>query len=103
MKQLKTSFEHVFILSHLFRWTLLVIPVSVTAGSLVAFFLWLLDKAIHFRLDHPWLLFLLPLAGIVIYALYKFMGKNSEGGNNLIMDEIHEPGEECLPAWPRWS
>ena len=92
MKNLKTHFEHVFITSHLLRWTLLVIPVSLTAGSLIALFLWLLEKAIRFRLAHPWLLFLLPLAGVLIYILYRFMGKNAEAGNNLIMDEIHEPG-----------
>jgi H+/Cl- antiporter ClcA len=92
MKQIKTHFEHIFITSHLLRWTLLVIPVSLTSGSLIAFFLWLLDKAIGFRMIRPWLLFLLPLAGVAIYFLYKFMGKNSEAGNNLIMDEIHEPG-----------
>ena len=92
MKQLRTHFEHLSIVSHLLRWTLLVVPVSLTAGSLVALFLWLLDKAIRFRFDHPWLLFFLPLAGIFIYILYRFMGKNAEAGNNLIMDEIHEPG-----------
>ena len=92
MKHLKVSFEPFSILSHLLRWTLLVIPVSLTAGSLVALFLWSLDKAIHFRFDHPWLLFLLPLAGVAIYLLYKYLGKNSDGGNNLIMDEIHKPG-----------
>lgn len=92
MKRLKPNFEHLFIISHLLRWTLFVIPVALTSGSLVAFFLWLLDKAIRFRYDHAWLLFLLPLAGVLIYILYKFMGKNSEAGNNLIMDEIHEPG-----------
>ena len=92
MKSLKTQFEQVFIASHLLRWTLLVIPVALTSGSLVALFLWLLDKAIRLRFDQPWLLFLLPLAGILIYVLYRFMGKNAEGGNNLIMDEIHAPG-----------
>src|SRR5580698_3366383 len=92
MKQLKTSFEHLFILSHLFRWTLLVIPVALVAGSLVALFLWLLNWAIHFRFAHPWLLYGLPLAGVVIYFLYKYWGKGSEAGNNLIMDEIHAPG-----------
>jgi len=92
MKQPKVSFEPFAILSHLVRWTLFVIPVSLTAGSLVAFFLWSLDKAIHFRFDHPWLLFLLPSAGIAIYLLYKYLGKNSDAGNNLIMDEIHKPG-----------
>jgi H+/Cl- antiporter ClcA len=92
MKKLKTHFEHLFILSHLFRWTLLVLPVSLFAGSLVALFLWLLNSAILFRFAQPWLLFFLPLAGVLIYVLYKSMGKNTEAGNNLIMDEIHEPG-----------
>jgi H+/Cl- antiporter ClcA len=92
MKRLKNSFEHIFILSHLFRWTLLVIPVAFTVGSLVALFLWLLNKAMALRWENPWLLFLLPLAGVLIYVLYKYFGKNSEAGNNLIMDEIHEPG-----------
>lgn len=92
MMQLKTRFEHLFILSHLLRWTLLVIPVALLAGSLVALFLWLLDWAIHFRFAHAWLLYILPVAGIVIYFLYKLWGKGAEGGNNLIMDEIHKPG-----------
>lgn len=92
MKRLKTPFEHLFIVSHLFKWTCLVFPVSLTVGSLVALFLWLLDKAMNFRFADPWILFLLPLAGILIYWVYKSLGKNSEGGNNLIMDEIHVPG-----------
>jgi H+/Cl- antiporter ClcA len=80
------------IFSYLLRWTVFVIPVAFSVGSLVALFLWLLDKAIHFRWDHPWLLFLLPVCGVAIYWLYRLFGKNSEAGNNLIMDEIHEPG-----------
>ncbi|RTL53210.1 MAG: voltage-gated chloride channel protein [Sphingobacteriales bacterium] len=92
MKRIKNSFEHVFIVSHLFKWTLFVIPVSISVGTLVAWFLWLLDRAINFRYTHLWLLWLLPLAGIMIHFLYQFSGKNAEGGNNLIMDEIHEPG-----------
>jgi len=90
--KIKTSFEHLTILSHLFRWTLLVIPVSLVAGSMVALFLWLLDWAIHFRFVHPWLLYLLPVAGVVIHLLYKYLGKGSEAGNNLLIDEIHAPG-----------
>ncbi|PVD51189.1 voltage-gated chloride channel protein [Terrimonas sp.] len=92
MKKIKAPFEHLFIVSYLFKWTLLVLPVSLVTGSLVALFLWLLEKAINLRFAYPWLLFLLPVAGIFIYMLYKYLGKNSEGGNNLIMDEIHEPG-----------
>lgn len=92
MKKIKNSFEQVFIAGHLLKWTLLAIPVSLIAGSLVALFLFLLDEATKYRWQHEWLLFLLPLAGITIHFLYKLWGKNSEAGNNLIMDEIHEPG-----------
>lgn len=77
---------------YVIRWTLLAGSVAVVAGSLVALFLWLLDKATTARWQHGWLLFLLPVAGILIQFVYKRFGKNAEGGNNLIMDEIHEPG-----------
>jgi H+/Cl- antiporter ClcA len=80
------------IFNHLLRWTLLTIPVAIAIGGVVAFFLWLLNWAIHFRFAHPWLLYLLPLAGVLIHVVYKLYGKSSEKGNNLIMDEIHEPG-----------
>ena len=92
MKRIKHLPEHFFIISHLVKWTLLVIPVALFTGSIVAFFLWLLDKAIRFRFMYPWLLFLLPLAGVFIFLVYKYFGKNADAGNNLIMDEIHEPG-----------
>lgn len=88
----KLYFEQSGIIKYLLRWTLLSLPVAIITGSLVALFLWLLDKATELRWQHEWLLYLLPIAGIAIYFLYKYFGKKSEAGNNLIMDEIHEPG-----------
>jgi len=94
MKQLRYLFKspYFLIFNHLVRWTLLTIPVAITIGAVVALFLWLLSWAIHFRFSHTWLLYLLPIAGMVIHFVYKLYGKSSEKGNNLIMDEIHEPG-----------
>src|ERR1700710_50051 len=86
------SSTHFLVLSHIVRWTMLTIPVAISIGGVVALFLWLLNLAIHFRFAHTWLLYLLPLAGIIIHFVYKLYGKSSERGNNLIMDEIHEPG-----------
>jgi H+/Cl- antiporter ClcA len=79
-------------IKEVFRWTALLIPVAVTVGLLVALFLWLLEIVTELRFQNPWLLFLLPLAGLFIFFLYKSVGKNSEAGNNLIIDEIHSPG-----------
>nr|WP_067058865.1 voltage-gated chloride channel family protein [Mucilaginibacter sp. L294] len=84
--------KQVSLLQYLIRWTLISIPVAVAIGSMVALFLWLLNWAIHFRFAHPWLLYLLPAAGVVIHLLYKWYGQSAERGNNLIIDEIHEPG-----------
>jgi H+/Cl- antiporter ClcA len=84
--------KHFAVFKHLLRWTVIILPVAFVIGSMVALFLWLLTWAIHFRFAHPWLLYLLPVAGMLIYFAYKYYGKNSEKGNNLIIDEIHEPG-----------
>ena len=76
---------------HLVKWTMLTIPVGLLTGSLVALFLWLLDVVTKLRWQHSWLLWLLPVAGVIIHFLYKLWGKDAERGNNLIIEEIHEP------------
>ncbi|AHF14455.1 voltage-gated chloride channel family protein [Niabella soli] len=90
MYRLKTDQGKIF--KQLVYWTARIIPVSVVTGSLVALFLWLLEWATETRWAHLWIIFLLPVAGVGIYLLYRFFGKDAEAGNNLIMDEIHEPG-----------
>lgn len=84
--------KQVSLLKYLIRWTLISIPAAIAIGSVVALFLWLLNLATHFRFAHTWLLYLLPAAGLVIHLLYKWYGQSAERGNNLIIDEIHEPG-----------
>lgn len=76
----------------LLRWMIIIIPVAVVVGSLNAFFLWLLDLATATRTGQPWLIYLLPIAGLGIVYTYRTLGKNSDAGNNLIIDEIHQPG-----------
>lgn len=86
------SFYQYAILKYILKWVCYTIPVAGAVGSLIALFLWLLDSATRFRWMHSWLLYLLPLTGIAIVWAYRKMGKNSEAGNNLVMDEIHKPG-----------
>ena len=74
------------------RWLTLVAPVAFVIGSAVALFLWALDVMTRTRWAHPWLLWLLPVGGMAIGALYHLWGKSAEAGNNLIVEEIHEPG-----------
>jgi H+/Cl- antiporter ClcA len=84
--------EHYSLARFAARWCLIAAPVAAVIGSACALFLWLLDVATHTFWTHPKLLYLLPAAGVLIALAYRSIGRASERGNNLIMDEIHEPG-----------
>ncbi|HWJ98833.1 MAG TPA: chloride channel protein [Acidimicrobiales bacterium] len=83
--------EQLDLVRYLVRWCALGSLVGVAAGLSSAFFLWTLDKVTEFRLEHGWLILLLPAAGFVIGFVNHRWGGTSSGGNNLIIDEIHEP------------
>jgi H+/Cl- antiporter ClcA len=68
-----------------------ILPMAAAVGSATALFLWSLDQATLLRHAHPGLLWLLPLAGLGIGLLYKHAGGGAEGGNNRVIDAIHEP------------
>ena len=74
------------------KWAALVIPMAMAVGSACAFFLWSLDAVTNLRFQQPWLLYLLPVAGVAVGLVYHRWGKSVEGGSNLILDEIHQPG-----------
>jgi H+/Cl- antiporter ClcA len=78
--------------THLLRWTALAVPVAALAGSATALFLWALDEVTKLQWAHPQLLWFLPVGGVVVGLLYHYLGKGSDKGNNLLIDEIHEPG-----------
>src|SRR3954451_2279435 len=72
-------------------WLLLPAAVGLTAGSASAFFLAALDWATAAREAQAWLIALLPLAGFAVGWIYHRFGREVGGGNNLIIDEIHDP------------
>lgn len=86
---MKRLFPH---LQSTLGWTVILLLLAVAVGSASAFFLWALDAVTRVRFAHPGLLFLLPVAGLFIGALYQLYGKSASGGNNLLIDEIHQPG-----------
>jgi H+/Cl- antiporter ClcA/PII-like signaling protein len=83
--------EQVSLGRYLIKWTVLGSVVGVLGGSASALFLYSLDWATDERLAFPWLLYLLPVGGCVIGLLYHYWGKGCEGGNNLLLEEIHKP------------
>jgi len=92
MKRLLDPREHAGTFLQLLRWTLLVVPVGILAGSASALFLWSLSYVTELRWQHGWLLFLLPVAGVAVGLLYHRFGRSVAAGNNLIIEQIHVPG-----------
>lgn len=80
----------------LLKWLLLSSFVAVLAGSASAFFLWALDWATTTRDAHPGLIWALPVAGFAVGWLYLVWGQSVDAGNNLLIDEIHDP-QKIIP------
>lgn len=78
-------------LPYIFKWTLICLFIGILIGSASAGFLQSLNWATNFRENHLWLIALLPIGGFLIGLLYYYYGKDTEAGNNLLIDTIHEP------------
>jgi H+/Cl- antiporter ClcA len=83
--------EHLHLGLFLLKWLSICVPLGLLVGSAVAFFLWSLDRVTEIQWQNPWLLYFLPIAGLVSGLIYRYVGQNSEAGNNLVIDQIHEP------------
>lgn len=69
----------------------LAVLVAALAGSASALFLFALDWATHTREANRWLIWGLPPVGFCVGWLYLKFGQHVEAGNNLLIDEIHDP------------
>lgn len=91
MKKMVTRSEPLLMFGYLLRWLSLGALVGALAGLGSAVLLLALDCATNTRIAHPWLLWFLPVAGLAVGLLYHYTGRSVEGGNNLLIDEIHDP------------
>ncbi|CAJ0855694.1 voltage-gated chloride channel family protein [Ralstonia flatus] len=91
MKKMVTRSEPLLMFGYLLRWLSLGALVGMLAGLGSAVLLLALDWATDTRIAHPWLLWFLPVAGLAVGLLYHYTGRAVEGGNNLLIDEIHDP------------
>ena len=69
----------------------LCLGVALLAGSASALFLFSLDWATRTREAHRWLILGLPWVGFAVGWLYLTWGQSVDRGNNLLIDEIHDP------------
>ena len=78
-------------LSVTFRWLVFSVLLGVLCGAATALFLKGLDEITSFRMEHPGIVLGLPFCGALVARFYQKFGKNSDRGNDLVIDEIHDP------------
>lgn len=80
----------------------MAVLVGVSSGAASAAFLFALDAVTALRWRHPWLLFLLPVAGLVMVRAYALWGRGSERGVSLIWMLCTDARRKFLQPWRRW-
>ncbi len=84
---------HYPMLSFILKWLCISTVIGILIGSASAGFLTSLTFVTAVREAYPFLLYFLPLAGFLVGLMYHLIGKDVEGGNNLLIDTIHDPRE----------
>ncbi|MFV8352145.1 voltage-gated chloride channel family protein [Flavobacterium sp. XS2P14] len=73
------------------KWILISILIGITTGSASAFFLIALDWVTNCREHDNWLIWLLPIGGLLIGYGYYYGGKDVAKGNNLLLEQYENP------------
>ena len=71
------------------QWLALAGLTGLACGGAGAAFTWCVAKAAALRAAHPWLLFLMPLAGLAIVFSYRAAGLENDSGTKPILALIH--------------
>ena len=87
---MRSHYSILNILNQLTKWLLICFLISGMVGSITAFFLHSLDKVTSFREANRWIIFSLPITGLIIGWLYHHYGEDANKGNNIIIDAHHE-------------
>ena len=82
------------------KWVLFSVLSGLSIG-LVGTLFYLSTKEVTVLREHnPWLIWLLPLGGLAIVAMYRMMHDESDTGTNLVLDAIHSGKEIPLKMAP---
>ena len=92
LERLETS---VLYIKTFFKWLFLSVIMGIVCGIAGTLFHYSVDFGTQMRTSYPYLIFLLPLAGIFIVFLYRFCGIKEDKGTNAVLKSV--TSSEKLP------
>lgn len=84
----------------LIRWIATSIFIGAVVGAVGTFFYHAMAFVTNCRTDNPWLIYLLPFAGLIIIFLYRFSGQYNNTGTNLILTAIQSDNHISIKVAP---
>ena len=84
----------------LFQWLGLAALTGLSCGLAGAAFAWCVAQVTALRTGHPWLLFCMPLAGLLIVWSYRVCGMENDSGTNQIIASVRGHGRPPVRLAP---
>lgn len=81
----------------LIKWAILSVIIGGVIGLIATGFAYVISFVTEFRLEHPQMMFGLPLGGLLIVYLYKITGQEKNSGTNMVLTVVRSQ-EEQMPA-----
>ena len=78
------------------KWISICILIGLFSGSASAFFLVALEWVTQIREHNNWIIWLLPIGGLIIGLGYYYFGQEVVKGNNLLLEEYENP-QKTIP------
>lgn len=82
------------------KWLFLAAAVGIGVGGIAVLFYHCLRLVSTYRMEHPSIVFLLPLGGLAIVALYRFSGVRQSKGTNMVISSIRSDEQVPLKMAP---
>lgn len=75
------------------KWTVISAVTGLTVGCFSTLFAFFMNRATEFRAENDFIMYFLPLAGIVTIFLYSIFKYKNDKGTNLVLSTIHAQSE----------
>ena len=82
------------LIKKIFKWIILSIILGIPIGVIVGLFNRILIAANSFRKEHEYLIYFLPIAGIIITFIYLKTKRNAYSGENLLKSEVQSAAKD---------
>lgn len=82
------------------KWLVMGVLVGLTVGFISSVFALCLRYVTSLRSDYPWIVYLLPVAGVGIVGFYKLLKNENDRGTNLVFSSITDEQEVPIKMAP---